>query len=68
LVNAILQQLSLFSCSRLPRSLQSVAVTLRNQKEKPPLAARLGRQITNRVVTTISEAKAVAQFTHFWAG
>ena len=48
--------------------LQIVAVTLCNQKEKPPLAARPGRQITNRVVTTISEAKAVAQFTHFRAG
>jgi hypothetical protein len=45
-----------------------VAVTLCNHGEKPPLAARPGRQITNRTVTAIPEAKAVVQFTHFWAG
>ena len=51
-----------------------VAVTLCNHREKPPLTARLGRQITNRIVTAIpeakeaKEAKAVMQFTHFWAG
>jgi hypothetical protein len=40
------------------KQVHMAAVTLRNHREKPPLAARLGRQITNRIVTTISEAKA----------
>ena len=44
------------------------AVTLRNRRGKRPLAARPGRQITNRIVTAIPEAKTVTQFTHFWAG